>query len=75
MQYASVVLNYDELIPYLLERMGIKKKFIRTSDEIQALQTQKAQAQQEAQIQAMQDDVAVANAKEEGKANAKLMEQ
>ena len=71
MQYTSKVLNINKLAPYILEKLGIKPEFIRTTQEIEQIEQQQAQAMQMQQQQAMADDVAMANAKEEGKANAK----
>lgn len=71
MQYTSKVLDINKLAPYILERLGIKPEFIRSADEIAQIEQQEAQAMQMQQQQAMMDDVAMSNAKEEGKANAK----
>lgn len=72
MSYVNKVLDYDKLIPELLSKLGVRKEFIRTTEEIQAMKQQEQMTMQQAQAQAMQNEVAVANAKEEGKANAKL---
>lgn len=70
MQYTSKVLNMNEMIPYVLDRMGVPNKFIRTSQEIQALEEQEAMAVAQAQANAVQMDVEASNAKEQGKVNA-----
>lgn len=58
------------MIPYVLDKMGVPNKFIRTPDEIDALQQQEAAAMQQAQANAAQMDVDVSNAKEQGKVDA-----
>ncbi len=70
LQYTSKVLNINKLAPYILERLGVKPEFIRNEEEIAAMEQQEAQAMQMQQQQALQDEVAVSNAKEEGKAAA-----
>jgi hypothetical protein len=70
MQYTSKVLNMNEMIPYVLDRMGVPNKFIRTSQEIKALEEQEAMAMAQAQANAVQMDVEASNAKEQGKVNA-----
>ena len=70
MQYTQKILNLEKLAPYILEKLGINPEFIRTTEEIQMLEQQTAEAMAMQQQQAMADDVAVANAKEQGKANA-----
>lgn len=70
MSYTSKVLNMNEMIPYVLDRMGVPNKFIRTPEEIEALEQQEGQAIAQAQANAAQMDVDVANAKEQGKVNA-----
>lgn len=70
MQFTTKVIDMNKMVPYLLEKMGVRKDFIRGEDEIIALQQQEAEAMAQQQQQAMVDDVAVANAKEMGKANA-----
>ena len=70
MSYTSKVLNMNEMIPYVLDRMGVPNKFIRTPEEIEALEQQEGMAIAQAQANAAQMDVDVANAKEQGKVNA-----
>ena len=70
MQYTSKVLNMNEMIPYVLDKMGVPNKFIRTSEEIEQLQMQEAEAMQQAQANAVQMDVDASNAKEQGKVDA-----
>lgn len=69
-QYTSKVLKLNEMIPYMLDKMGIPNKFINTKQEIDALQQQEAQAIAVQQQNAAQMDVDVANAKEQGKVDA-----
>lgn len=71
MQFASKVINIEELIPYVMDKMGIPNKFIRTPDEIKQLEQQEAQAMAQQQQQAVAMDVDASNAKEMGKANAR----
>lgn len=68
--YTQKVLKLNELVPYLLEKMGIPNQFIRTSDEIEALNQQEAEAMAMQQQAMMEMDVASANAKEQGKVDA-----
>lgn len=70
MQYTSKVLNLNDMIPYVLDKMGIPAKYIRTPEEIQALQQEEQQAMAQAQVAGAQMDVDVANAKERGKVDA-----
>ena len=70
MSYTSKVLNMNEMIPYVLDRMGVPNKFIRTPEEIEQLQQQEGMAIAQAQANAVQMDVDAANAKEQGKVNA-----
>lgn len=70
MSYTSKVLNMNEMIPYVLDRMGVPNKFIRTPEEIESLEQQEGIAIAQAQANAAQMDVDVANAKEQGKVNA-----
>ena len=70
MAYTSKVLNMNEMIPYVLDKMGVPNKFIRTSEEIEQLQEQEAAAAEQAQANAVQMDVDAANAKEQGKVDA-----
>ena len=70
MQYTSKVLNMNEMIPYVLDKMGVPNRFIRTSEEIEVMEQQEAAAAQQAQANAAQMDVDVANAKEMGKVDA-----
>lgn len=75
MSMTSKVINIEDLIPYVLDKMGVPNKFIRTSEEIRALEQQEQQARAQAQANAVQMDVDASNAKEMGKANAKRFEQ
>lgn len=70
MQYTSKVLNMNEMIPYILDKMGVPNKYIRSSEEIAQLEQQEGEAMAQQQIDAAQMDVDVANAKEQGKVNA-----
>lgn len=70
MAYTSKVLDMNSMIPYVLDRMGVPNKFIRTPDEIAQLEQQEALAAQQAQANAVQMDVDASNAKEMGKVDA-----
>ncbi|NLE06629.1 MAG: hypothetical protein GX638_17735, partial [Crenarchaeota archaeon] len=70
MQYMSEVLKMDELIPNILDKMGIENKFIRTKEEIKQLRMSQAQAQMAEQERMVAQDVEASNAKEIGKVNA-----
>lgn len=70
MAYTSKVLNMNEMIPYVLDKMGVPNKFIRTAEEIEQLQQQEEEAMAQAQANAVQMDVDAANAKEQGKVDA-----
>ncbi len=62
------------LIPYYLELNGMPSRFINSKDEVEGKQAEQANDAQKAQQQAMQADVQVSNAKEMGKAEAKVAE-
>lgn len=72
MRFASKVINMQELIPYIMDKMGVPNKFIRSADEIRALEEQEAMAMQQAQQNAVAMDVEASNAKEMGKARANV---
>lgn len=70
----SKAVNLTKLLPYVLDKMGVPNKFIRTPDEIEKLQLEEADAQAEQQQQMMINDIEAANAKEQGKADAAIRE-
>lgn len=73
-QMVSKVVKIEELLPYMLDKMGVPNQFIRTADEVKVLQEQEAQAiaaQQQAVIDA---DIQASNEKEQGKADARIRE-
>ena len=70
MQMLTKCVKIQELLPYVLDRMGVPNQFLRTAEEISQLEQQEAEAMaMQQQAMAMQD-VEVANAKEQGKADA-----
>lgn len=71
MQYITKVVKMDELAVEIAKLSGVPYDKIRTADEIAALQEQEAQAMAMQQQQAMNDQVAMSNAIEQGKADAK----
>lgn len=70
LQFASKVIKMEELIPYIMDKMGIPNKFIRSSEEIKVLEEQQAQAMAQAKQQEFEMDIEASNAKELGKARA-----
>ena len=67
---AGTVLKIKELAIELMQLVGMPLKFVNTLEEIQQMEEKKAMQAEAIQQQAMQADVQVSNAKEEGKANA-----
>lgn len=73
-QLVSKVVNIEELLPYVLDKMGVPNQFIRTADEVRQLQQQEAEAMAAQQQAMMAADVDASNAKEQGKADARIRE-
>lgn len=71
MQYITKVVKMNELAVKIAELSGVPYKFIRTAEEIEQLQVQEAEAMAMMQQQQMADQVAMSNAIEQGKENAK----
>lgn len=71
MRYMSEVIKMDEIIPNMLDKLGVENKFIRTQDEIKQIRMAQAQAQMAEQERMAAQDVEASNAKEMGKENAK----
>ena len=70
--YAAKCVNMNKLIPFMLEKMGVPKSYINSPEQITALQQQEAQNMTDAEDAAAQRQIAVSNAIEKGKADAKL---
>lgn len=71
MQYITKVVKMNEMAVKIAELSGVPYKFIRTAEEIQQLQQQEAEAMAVMQQQQMADQVAMSNAIERGKEDAK----
>lgn len=71
MQYITKVVKMNEMAVKIAELSGVPYKFIRTAEEIQQLQQQEAEAMAVMQRQQMADQVAMSNAIERGKEDAK----
>lgn len=71
MQYITKVVKMNEMAVKIAELSGVPYKFIRTAEEIQQLQQQEAEAMAVMQQQQMADQVAMSNAIEKGKEDAK----
>lgn len=69
-QFIGKVVKMEELAVEIAKLSGVKYDFIRSADEIKALEEQEAQAVQMQQQQAMIDQVRMSNAIEQGKADA-----
>lgn len=69
-QIANTVIKVVELASELMRLMGMPVEFIKTKEERDQEQQQQSMAIRAQQEQAMQDDVAMSNAKEQGKADA-----
>jgi hypothetical protein len=69
-QFIGKVVKMEELAVEIAKLSGVKYDFIRSADEIKALEDQEAQAVQMQQQQAMIDQVRMSNAIEQGKADA-----
>jgi hypothetical protein len=61
----------DTAIPKILSQIGLDWSEIRSAEELAAYDQQMAQMAAAQHQQAVQEDVAVSNAKEQGKANAR----
>jgi len=70
-QIVTQTLKLDELLSYTMDQMGVPNRFINSPKEIEQNRIQQAKAQNAAKEQAMEDEVAMDNAKEQGKADAK----
>lgn len=68
---ATKAVDFNKAIPFILEKMGMPKSLINTPEQIQALQEQEAQQYAASQDQEAERQVAISNAIEKGKANAK----
>ena len=70
-QFAMKCVDMNKAVPFILEKMGVPKDLINSPEQIAALQQQ--EAQQMAAAQEIEDNrqVAVSNAIEKGKADAK----
>lgn len=71
----SKAVDIEHLLPYLLDKMGVPNKYLRTPDEIRQLQMQEQQAMAAQQQQMIDADVAASNEKEQGKADAAIRQQ
>ena len=71
MQYISKVVDMNELAVEIAKLSGVPFKFVRTAEEIQQMQSQEAQSIAMMQEKQMADQVAMSNAIEKGKADAK----
>nr|DAE46845.1 MAG TPA: head to tail connecting protein [Caudoviricetes sp.] len=71
-QYAMKCVDMNKAVPFILEKMGVPKNLINTPETITALQEQEAQNIADAQDAAAERDIAVSNAIEKGKADAKV---
>lgn len=70
--FASKCVDMNKLVPFMLEKMGVPKSYINTPEQIAALQQQEAQTLSAAQDAEAERQVAVSNAIEKGKADAKV---
>lgn len=70
--YAAKCVDMNKLVPFVLEKMGVPKSYINSPEQITALQQQEAQNMTDAEDTAAQRQIAVSNAIEKGKADAKL---
>jgi hypothetical protein len=70
-QLIAKVVDMDKLAIKMAELSGIPSDCIRTQDEIEMLRYQEQQSMRDQQVQAIDDNVAMSNAIEQGKANAK----
>ena len=71
-QFAGKVIDLEAVAPYLMEKMGMNKKFLRGKEEIIAMQQQAAQANTDAVDTDAARQIEVSNQIEQGKANAKV---
>lgn len=70
LSFTSRLIDLNKIGIEVARLSGVPFEYIRSDEEMQAMEQQQAQAIVAQQQQAMADDVAIANAKEEGKANA-----
>lgn len=70
-QLGNKVVDIEGLTPYLMEKMGVNKKFLRSKDEIIAMQQQSAQATADMADAESARQIEVATQIEQGKAEAK----
>ena len=66
--------DMNKAVPFILEKMGVPKDIINSPEEIAALQQQEAQQMAAQQDLEAERQVAVSNAIEKGKADAKATE-
>jgi protein-tyrosine-phosphatase len=71
MQYISKVVKMNELAVEIANLSGVPFKFVRTAEEVEQMQAQEAQSVAIMQEKQMADQVAMSNAIEKGKADAK----
>ncbi len=64
--------DMNKLVPFILEKMGVPKEYVNSADDIQILQAQEAQNITDAQDAEAQRQIAVSNAIEKGKADARV---
>lgn len=70
-QFAMKCVDMNKIVPFILEKLGVPKEYINSPETIEALQAQDAQNIAIAQDQEAERQIAVSNAIEKGKANAK----
>lgn len=73
-QMTRKVIKMEKLLPYVLDKMGVPNQFLRTAKEIEQLQAEEAQQLAQQQNAMLEADVAASNAKEQGKADARIRE-
>lgn len=71
-QYAMKCVDMNKIVPFILEKMGVPKEYVNSADDIQMLQAQEAQNITDAQDAEAQRQIAVSNAIEKGKADARV---
>lgn len=71
MQYIGKVVKMNELAVEIANLSGVPFKFVRTAEEIEQMQVEEAQSVAMIQEKQMADQVAMSNAIEKGKADAK----
>lgn len=73
-QYAQKAVKMNKIVPYLLEKLGLPKEYINSAEEIEELQQMEAQQIAMSQDVEAERQVAVSNAIEQGKADARARE-